>query len=290
MYEMQRPRPVSRRRPADFSASFAPLDHLPGPATLPVVRLPRSPAGFGTPPGRVARELPFAKDFEFPQSQRLQVFPAPWLRAFFRHMTRGFPQGQRLKFSLRRGWLRAFFSPHGSGFPLRQLAQSFPFAGGARLLRARRPGFALCRVAPGSSLARGLEITHCRVARGFPRAGWLGVSSSPVALGFSLPEGPDLPFAGWLGVSPLPVARGFPFAGYRPGGRRISTPIAGDRTRGFGQQFQDSLAVHKPSTVNSRLSPATGPSPPNTPQDDPQGGVLIGEGPVSPARGSGRQI
>ena len=68
MYEMQRPRPVLRSRPADFSASFAPLDHLPGPATLPVVRLPRSPAGFGTPPGRVARELLFAKDFEFPQS------------------------------------------------------------------------------------------------------------------------------------------------------------------------------------------------------------------------------
>ena len=69
MYEMQRPRPVSRRRPADFSASFAPLDHLPGPATLPVFQLPGSPAGFGTPPGRVARELPFANDFEFPQSQ-----------------------------------------------------------------------------------------------------------------------------------------------------------------------------------------------------------------------------
>lgn len=68
MYEMQRPRPVSRCRPADFSASFAPLDHLPGPATLPVFQLPSSPAGFGTPPGRVARELPFARDLEFPQS------------------------------------------------------------------------------------------------------------------------------------------------------------------------------------------------------------------------------
>src|SRR6516162_5320503 len=134
----------------------------------------------------------------------------------------------------------------------------------------------------------GSELSFRRMARGFPSASWLKVFPLPVAPGSSLPEGPDLPFAGWRralprpeasklpiaggpGVSPLPVARGFPSAGYRPGGRRISTPIAGDRTRGFGQQFQDSLAVHKPSTVNPRLSPATGLSPPNTPQDDPQG-------------------
>src|SRR5215471_5986611 len=151
----------------------------------------------GCPDHRLALGLPRAgwpgnypspKTLSCPKAQRLQVFPAPWLRAFF--------------------------SPHGSGFPLRQLAQSFPFADGARLLLARRPEFALCRVAPGSSLARGLEITHCRPVRGFPRTGWLGVSSSPVAPSSSVPEGPDLPFAGWLGVSPLPVARGFPFAGY----------------------------------------------------------------------------
>ena len=253
----------------------------------------------GCPDHRLASGLPRAgwpgnypspKTLSLPKAQRLQVFPAPWLRAFFSPHDPGFPPRPSDSSFPFAGWLRAFFSPHGSGFPLRQLAQSFPFADGARLLLARRPEFALCRVAPGSSLARGLEIAHCRVARGFPRTGWLGVSSSPVAPGSSLPEGLDLPFAGWLGVSPLPVARGFPFAGYRPGGRRISTPIARDRTRGFGQQFQDSLAVHKPSTVNPRLSPATGLSPPNTPQDDPQGGCPPGGGPVSPARGSGRQI
>jgi hypothetical protein len=38
MYEMEGPRPASRHRPADFSASFAPLGHLPGPGTLPVFR------------------------------------------------------------------------------------------------------------------------------------------------------------------------------------------------------------------------------------------------------------
>ena len=203
-------------------------------------------------------------------------------------MTRGFPQGQAVQVFPSPRWLRAFFSPHSSGFPLCQLAQSFPFAGGSG-------------VAPLAGWHRALPWPE---ASELPFAGWPGVSPAPggsefpprlVAPGSSLPEGPDLPVAGWLGVSPLPVARGFPSAGYRPGGRRISTPIAGDRTRGFGQQFQDSLAVHKPSTVGPRLSPATGLSPPNTPQDGPQGGCLPGGGPasgvpVSPAPGSGRQI
>src|SRR6516164_9341640 len=106
MYEMQRPRPVLRSRPADFSASFAPLDHLPGPATLPVVRLPRSPAGFGTPPGRVAREVLVTKDFEFPQSPA-----AP---------------------SISRAVAQSFLSPHDPGFPPRPSDSSFPFAGVAQ--------------------------------------------------------------------------------------------------------------------------------------------------------------
>jgi hypothetical protein len=174
----------------------------------------------------------------FPKAKRLHVFPAPGSELSFRHMTRGFPQGQAVQVFPSPRWLRAFFSPHSSGFPLCQLAQSSPFAGGARLLLARRPEVALCRVAPGSPMARGLGIALCRMARGFPRAGWLGVSSSPVAPGFSRPEGPDLPFAGWLGVSPLPVARGFPFAGYRPGGRRISTPIGGTAQGVSGSNFK----------------------------------------------------
>src|SRR5262245_13788758 len=131
-------------------------------------------------------------------------------------------------------------------------------------------------MAPGSSLARGLEISHCRVARGFPRAGWLRVSSSPTAPGFSLPEGPDLPFAGWLGVSPLPVARGFPFAGYRPGGRRISTPIGGTAQGVPGSNFK----ILWPSTSHPQLTPSSPPprgrSPPDTPHDAHQVGLLAG--------------
>ena len=178
-------------------------------------------------------------------------------------------------------WLGVSPPPVGSKFSLCRWRRTPPC-----------PKARICPLPGGAGLSLGQRPRNypLPVARGFPRTGWLGVSSSPTAPGSSLPEGPDLPFAGWLGVSPLPVARGFPSAGYRPGGRRISTPIAGDRTRGFGQQFQDSLAVHKPSTVNPRLSPATGLSPPNTPQDDPQGGCLPAGGPVSPARGNAQQI
>ena len=249
MYEMQRPRPVLRSRPADFSASIAPLDHLPGPATLPVVRLPGSPAGFGTPLGRWPGNYPSPKTLSFPKAQRLQVFPVPWLRAFFSPHDPGFPpRSSNSSFPFAEGGSELSFSPHGSGFPLRQLAQSFPFAGGARLLLARRPGFALCRVAPGSSLARGLGITQCRVARSFPRAGWLGVSSSPTAPGFSWPEGPDLPFAGWLEVSPLP------WLGVSPS--PVTVPVVGEFLRpspwphkGFGPAI--SRFFGRPQAIHS---------------------------------------
>jgi hypothetical protein len=176
----------------------------------------------GCPDHRLALGLPRAgwpgnysspKTLSFPKAQRLQVFPAPWLRAFFSPHDPGFPPRPSNSSFPFAGWLRAFFSPHDSGFPLRQLAQSFPFAGGAGLLLARRPGFALCRVAPGSSSARGLEITHCR---------WPGVSPEPGGSEFPprlrrqappcpkaricpLPGGSGFPPYRWLGVSPPPV-------------------------------------------------------------------------------------
>jgi len=200
MYEMQRPRPVSRRRPADFSASFAPLDHLPGPATLPVVRSPRSPAGLGLPRAGWPGNYPSPKALSFPKAKRLQAFPAPWLRAFFSPRDRGFPQGQATHVFPSPRWLRAFFSPHSSGFPLRQLTRSFPFAGwlgGFPPCRWRRalpwpeaselpiaggPGFPPCRVArsflfadgAGLLLARRPGFALCRVARGFPLTGGSG--------------------------------------------------------------------------------------------------------------------
>ena len=232
MYEMQRPRPVVRSRPADFSASFAPLDHLPGPATLPVVRLPRSPAGFGTPPSRVARELPFAADFGFPQCQATPSSSrANGSELSFRHMTRGFPQGQEAQVFPSPRWLRAFFSPHSSGFPLRQLAQSFPFAGGSG-------------VSPFAGWRRALPWPE---ASKLPIAGWPGVSPEPGGSEFPprrwrrarpcpkaricpLPGGSGFPPNRWLGVSP--------FAGHRPGGRRISTPVGGTAQGVSGSNFK----------------------------------------------------
>jgi len=69
MYEMEGPRPVLRHRPADFSARFAPLDHLPGPGTLPVLRSTRSPGGSGLPRA-AAQVFIFANEPGFP--------PAGW--------------------------------------------------------------------------------------------------------------------------------------------------------------------------------------------------------------------
>jgi hypothetical protein len=69
MYEMEGPRPASRHRPADFSASFAPLDHLPGPGTLPVLRSTGSPGGLGGLPAPVARAFLFANEPGFPPSR-----------------------------------------------------------------------------------------------------------------------------------------------------------------------------------------------------------------------------
>ena len=69
MYEMEGPRPASRHRPADFSASFAPLDHLPGPGTLPVLRSTGSPGGLGGFPAPVARAFLFANEPGFPPSR-----------------------------------------------------------------------------------------------------------------------------------------------------------------------------------------------------------------------------
>src|SRR5579863_6523396 len=60
MYEMQGPRPVSRHRPADFSASFAPLNHLPGPGTHPAARSRPDHRWLGVSPLPVAQAFLFA--------------------------------------------------------------------------------------------------------------------------------------------------------------------------------------------------------------------------------------
>jgi hypothetical protein len=104
-----------------------------------------------------------------------------------------------------------------------------------------------------------------------------------------------------LSSEDFPRDRGFPLSpGSSPvapvlGGESFSTPVRGVATRGFCQQFQDSLAIHKSSTVQPLLSPGMS----ETPQDFHS---LIHRrrhacpawadgrvSPVSPAQGNGRR-
>jgi hypothetical protein len=177
---------------------------------------------------------------------------------------------------------------------LRRVAQMFLRRSG---LGVSPPPYAL-----KSSLNRGPELSSPHLARGFPSATRFEAFPEPGGSGgtlagfpltgwhraFPKTRGPKVcPIPGWSGVSPAPVARSFPRTGGAelllaararsyplPGGsgfplRRLPSLVVENfyacragRTRGFGQHFQDSLAVHKPSTVNPRLSPGTGVSPP----------------------------
>ena len=49
------------------------------PASVPVAQIT---GWLGTPPGRVARELPFTKTLSFPKAQRLQVFSRAVAQSF----------------------------------------------------------------------------------------------------------------------------------------------------------------------------------------------------------------
>jgi hypothetical protein len=167
----------------------------------------------------------------FPQSQEAPSNSRAVAPGFFCQMTSRFPSKPGGASFPSPRWLRAFFSPHGSGFPLRQLTQSFPFAGWLG-------GFPPCRVAPGSSLASGLEITHCRGGSGFPPRRVAQSFLFAGDAGLLLARRPGFALCRVARGFPLTVARGFPFAGYRPGGRRISTPIGGTAQGVSGSNFK----------------------------------------------------
>ena len=231
--------------------------------------------GPGLPPRR-RRKVPLRRWLRVPPLAGGPRFP-------LRRVARGFlaPEARDLPL------------PGGSGFP-QAGGPRCPVAGGSEPPQARGPEVSRCRVAPDLSGPEGPQM---------PVAGWLGAGPSPVAQSFLCAGGSGFPlrprarrnpFARWLQKALLPVARGPSFAGWLrgfplcqwlrvspspatvPGGEEISTPVRTGRTRGLHQQFQDSLAVHKPSTVNPGLSPATDVSPPNTPQRGPQAG-RVGE-------------
>jgi hypothetical protein len=230
----------------------------PGAAPAPTPQSSSSPVAQSAAPGR------------WPE-----VSPSPVARGFLAPKARGLPL------------------PGGSGSPQASDPRR-PVAGGSGPPQARRPEVSRCRVAPDLS---GPKARRCPLPGGSgltPRR-WRRVSSVPTAPGLPLrPRARGNPHCRWLQKALLPVARGPSFAGWLrgfplcqwlrvspspatvPGGEEISTPVRTGRTRGLHQQFQDSLAVHKPSTVNPGLSPATDVSPPNTPQRGPQAG-RIGE-------------
>ena len=263
MYEMEGPRPVSRHRPADFSASIAPLDYLPGPGTLPVFRS-RPDHRVARGPRAAARALPFANKPGFPPSPLAPgISLTGWLRAFFHQLTgvSPKPKGSSFPFADR---LRAFFSARDSGLPLRHSLKSLPFAGWLRGSPSRVSPFAGWHQAFPE--ARGPKVSR--------DTGWSGVSPAPLARSFllagsagpllaearsfPLPGGSGFPPHRWLGVSP--------FAGHRPGGRRISTPVGGTAQGVSGSNFK----ILWPSTSHPQLTPSCPPrraaSPPDTPQ------------------------
>ena len=185
MYEMQRPRPVSRHRPADCSASFAPLDRLPGAVTLTGAPVARITSGSGVP-------------------------LAGWVRVFSLPTARGCPRAGAAK----------FLFAGGSECRLWPVARGFPFAGWLGASSHLRPEISPCRVAPGPPrpVARGFplpvapdlsgpegpQMPRCRVAPSPPR---------PMAQGFPLPGGSGFLRARRPADTRCRVARGWPLAG-----------------------------------------------------------------------------
>jgi len=70
MYEMEGPRPASRHRPADFSASFAPLDHLPGQQPRQCSGCPDHRLALGLPRAGWPGNSPSPNDLGFPPKPR----------------------------------------------------------------------------------------------------------------------------------------------------------------------------------------------------------------------------
>jgi len=249
--------PISQR-PLRRSTTYQGQEHSPVLRSRPVHRVAR---GFPAPWLRLS-SLPTSRGL--PQAGWRRLFPQPVAQSFLSPIDRGFPQAKRLK---------SFPSPGGSelsshyatrGFPSAAQLEVFPSPTAQSFLRRTRLGvsppphtlkfslrrwlkvppcgFPFCRVAPDFPETRGPEVCPIPGGPGFPPHRWLGVSSLPVALDFSLPESPELSFAGWLGVSPSPVTV--------PGGEEISTPIAETAQEVSASNFK----ILSPSTSHPQLT------------------------------------
>jgi|SRR5215472_639227 len=129
-------------------------------------------------PQPVAQGFLLPIDRGFPQSQKAQVFPSPGGSEFSSHYaTRGFPSA---------AYFEVFPAPMGprfllAGFPLAGLAPGFlqgqrpqspPNTGWSGVSPAPVARSFLLAGGAGLLLARKPEVVLCRVARGFPFAGY----------------------------------------------------------------------------------------------------------------------
>jgi hypothetical protein len=221
MYEMEGPRLVSRRRPADCSASIAPLDHLPGPVAWPAFRSPETPVAQGSP-SRGGSEFLRRSPGVAPKATAESLF-AGWVRVFSLPKARGCPSADGSSSS----------SPGGSGCRPWPVTRGFTLCRVARVSSCQRPavipcrwlrGFPRRRVARGRPLAGG---SGCPCAEG-PRSSLAGGSGPPVpvarnalcrvapnpplatARGCPLTGDLEFPLRRWPGVSPWPGGSGFP--------------------------------------------------------------------------------
>jgi len=182
MYEMEGPRPVSRHRPADFSASFAPFNHLPGPGTHPVARSRPDHRWLGSSPCRGSG---------FPLCRPAGVSPKPGGAKYF--LSR---------------WRRAFLLPYNRGFPQAEWPQVFPSPVAQSILLITQLG-----VSPPPYK---LKFALCRVVPGFPRGQRPQCLPNTAGAGLPRDQRPQsVPITRWFGVSPAPVVPGFP-QGQRP--------------------------------------------------------------------------
>jgi hypothetical protein len=255
MYEMEGPRPASRRRPADFSASLRRSTTYQGqersqrsgrpdhrvargsPRRRP--RLSSLPTSPGFPPSRAAPSISSAGGSELSFHQMTEVSPKSKGSSFpfaggselsSPHVTRGFPSAICLEVFPFAGGPEPSSHRVTRGFPSATQPEAFPAPVAQSFLRHHMTrGFPSATQpevfpAPGgprfplrvSPLPDGTGLPRDQRPQSLPNTEWPGVSPAPVARSFLLAGGAGLLLALRPGVALCRVARGFPFAGYRP--------------------------------------------------------------------------
>jgi hypothetical protein len=216
MYEMEGPRPVSRRRPADFSASLRRSTTYQGQERSQRSGRPDHRVARGSPRRRLRlSSLPTSPGFP-PSRAAPTISSAGGSELSFHQMTGVSPKSKGSSFPFADG--SELSSPYVTrGFPSAIYLEVFPFAGGPgpSSHHATRgfPSAAQPEVFP-APVAQGFLRHH--VARGFPSAAQPEVFPAPGGPELSSPHvARGFPSAMYLEVFPAPVARGSP-CGFPP--------------------------------------------------------------------------